>query len=156
MVYYSYFHSIMTYGLIFWGNSIYSNIVFRLQKIIIRIIRGRDSCTEHFKKLRIMPLQSQYILSFLLFVVDNGIYYRANSEIHSINTRNKLNLQLPISNLSVYQKGPHYSGIRVFNNLSSQIKDLSQNRNQFQCAFKNFLYFHSFYTLDEYIDYNGI
>jgi len=32
MVYYSYFHSIMTYGLIFWGNSHYSNIIFRLQK----------------------------------------------------------------------------------------------------------------------------
>jgi hypothetical protein len=31
MVYYSYFHSIMTYGLIFWGNSHYSSIIFRLQ-----------------------------------------------------------------------------------------------------------------------------
>ena len=30
IVYYSYFHSIMIYGLIFWGNSHYSNIVFRL------------------------------------------------------------------------------------------------------------------------------
>jgi hypothetical protein len=35
MVYYSYFHSIMTYRLIFWGNSHYSNIIFRLQKRII-------------------------------------------------------------------------------------------------------------------------
>jgi len=60
IVYYSYFHSIMTYGLIFWRNSHYSNI-FRLQKIIIRIIagtRGRDSCREHFTKLKILPLQS--------------------------------------------------------------------------------------------------
>jgi hypothetical protein len=32
MVYYSYFHFVMTYGLIFWGNSHYSNIIFRLQK----------------------------------------------------------------------------------------------------------------------------
>jgi hypothetical protein len=65
MVYYSYFHSIMTYGLIFWGDTHYSNIIFRLQKSIIRIIvgiRGRDSCREHFKKLKILPLQSQYIL----------------------------------------------------------------------------------------------
>jgi hypothetical protein len=137
MVYYSYFHSIMTYGLIFWGNSHYSNIVFRSQKRIIRIIvgiRGRDSCREHFNKLKILPLQSQYILSLLLFVVDNGIYYRVNSEIHNINTRNKLSLHLPISNLSVYQKGPYYSGIKVFNNLPSQIKDLSHNRNQFKRA----------------------
>jgi len=53
MVYYSYFHSVMTYGLIFWGNSHHSNITFRLQKRIIRnivAIRGRDSCREYFKK----------------------------------------------------------------------------------------------------------
>jgi len=77
MVYYSYFHSVLTYGLIFWGNSYYSNIIFRLQKRNIRIIvgiRGRDSGREHFKKLKILPLQSQYILSLLLFVVDNGDY----------------------------------------------------------------------------------
>jgi len=35
MVYYSYFHSIMTYGLIFWGNSHHSNIIFRLQKELL-------------------------------------------------------------------------------------------------------------------------
>jgi len=72
-VYYSYFHSIMTYGLIFWRNSHHSNIIFRLQKRIIRIIvwiRGRDSCRQHFKNLKILPLQSQYIYSLLLFVID--------------------------------------------------------------------------------------
>jgi hypothetical protein len=157
MVYYSYFHSIMTYGLIFWGNSHYSNIIFRLQTRIIRIIvgiRGRDSCREHFKKLKILLLQSQYIPSLLLFVVDNGDYFKVNSEIHNINTRNKLNLHLPISNLSVYQKGTYYSGIKMCNSLPSQIKDLSHNRNKFKRALKNLLYFHSFYTLDEYFSCN--
>jgi len=95
------------------------------KKRIIRIIvgiRDRDSCGEHFKKLKILPLQSQYILSLLLFVVDNGDYFKVNSEIHNINTRNKLNLHLPISNLSVYQEGTHYSGMKVFNSLPPQIK----------------------------------
>jgi len=149
----------MTYGLIFWGNSHYSNIIFRLQKRIIRIIveiRGRDSCREHFKKLKILTLRSQYIISLLLFVVDNGDYFKVNSQIHNINTRNKSNLYLPISNLSVYQKGTYYSGIKEFNNsLPSQIKDLSHNRNQFKRALKNFLYFHSFYALDEYLTVKG-
>jgi len=138
MVYYSCFHSIMTYGLIFWGNFHYSNI-FRLQKRIIRIIvgiRSRDSCREHFKKLKILPLQSQYILSLLLFVVDNGDYFEVNSEIHNINTRNKLNLHLPISNLSVYQKETYYSGIKVFSGLPFQIKDLFHNRNNLNVPWK--------------------
>ena len=145
MVYYSHFHSIMTYGLIFWGNSHHINIIFRLQKRVIRItvgIRGRDSCREHFKKLRILPLQSQYILSLSLFVIDNGNYFKVNSEVHNINTRNKSNLHLPISNLSVYQKGTYYTAIKVFNCLPSQIKDLSRNRNQFKRALKKFLYIH--------------
>ena len=68
MVNYSYFHFVMTYGLIFWGNSHHSNIIFRLQKRIIRIIvgiRGRDSCREHFKNLKILPLPSQYIYIYI-------------------------------------------------------------------------------------------
>jgi hypothetical protein len=32
IVYYSLFHSIMNYGLIFWGNSSYSCKIFRMQK----------------------------------------------------------------------------------------------------------------------------
>jgi hypothetical protein len=35
MVYFSYFQFIMTYGLVFWGNSYHSNTVFKLQKKII-------------------------------------------------------------------------------------------------------------------------
>ena len=77
---------------------------------------------EHFKNLKILPLQSHYILSLLLFVIDNGDYFKVNSEIHNINTRNKSKLHLPISNLSVYQKGTYYTGIRVFNSLPSQKK----------------------------------
>ena len=140
----------MTYGLIVWGNSHYSNIIFRLQKRIIRIIvwiRGRDSCRGHFKKLQILSLKSQYILSLLLFVVDNGDCIKVNPEIHNISTRNNSNLHPPISNLSLYRKGTYYSGIRVSNILPSQIKDLFHNRSRFNRALKNFLYFINRYLL---------
>jgi hypothetical protein len=58
IVYYSYFHSLMTYGLVFWGNSSYSLRIFRIQKRIIRIMYGlrpTDSCRNTFKVLRILP-----------------------------------------------------------------------------------------------------
>ena len=40
IIYYSYFHSIMSYGVIFWGHSSLGIKVFRLQKRIIRIMTG--------------------------------------------------------------------------------------------------------------------
>jgi len=42
--------------------------------------------TDLFKKLKILPIQSQYMLSLLLLVVNNKDKYKANSEIRSINT----------------------------------------------------------------------
>jgi hypothetical protein len=117
-VYYSYFHSLVTYGLIFWGNSSYS--LSRLQKKAVRIImrsRPRDSCRELFKHVRILPLQSQYILSLLLFIVDNKNLFHVNSDIYSINMRQNSNLHQPQANITLYQKGAYYSGIKGFNNL---------------------------------------
>ena len=40
LIHYSYFHSILTYGIIFWGNTHYSNVIFKMQKRIIRIMVG--------------------------------------------------------------------------------------------------------------------
>ena len=126
--YCSYFHSLITYGIIFWGNSSYSSHIFWLQKKAVRLITGsrpRDSCREMFKHLRILPLQSQYILSLLLFVMDNKNLFHVNSEIHSINTRQNSNLHQPQANLMLYQKGAYYSGIKDFNNLPHNIRNLS-------------------------------
>jgi hypothetical protein len=50
---------------------------------------NRVSCCELFKKLNILPLHSQYILSLLLFVLKNIEEFTSNSEVHSINTRHK-------------------------------------------------------------------
>jgi len=66
MIYHFYFHSIMTYGLLFLGNSPDSIKIFRLQKKIIRIMigcRSKDSCRKLFFNLEILTLPSQYILS---------------------------------------------------------------------------------------------
>jgi len=74
MIYYSYFHCVMTYGLSFWGHSSDSIKIFRLQKKIIRIMivcKSSDSCRKLFSNLEILPLLSQYILSLLLPVIRN-------------------------------------------------------------------------------------
>ena len=40
---------------------------------IIMGIRNRDSCREYFRKLKILPLHSQYILSLSLFLFATNI-----------------------------------------------------------------------------------
>jgi hypothetical protein len=94
IIYFSYFHSVMTYGSLFWGHSPYSVKILMLQKKIIRILlggRSRDLCRKLFMRLNIFPIPSQYIL-FLLFVIKNKKQYRANSEVYHIDTRQHLNL----------------------------------------------------------------
>jgi hypothetical protein len=138
----------MTYGLVFWGNSYHSITAFKLQKKIIKImmgIRGRESCREYFRKLKILPLQSQYIYLLLLFsmvfVINNRQHFKVNSEIHNSNTRNNLDLHCPQSHMTVYQKGSQYTGIKIFNKLPVPIKQLSHDTKQFKMALKGFCIF---------------
>jgi len=84
--------------------------------------RNRDSCCQLFKNLKILPLKSQYIFSLLLFVAKNRDLCESNSEIHNINTRFSSDLHTPTANLTIFQKGPFYFGIKVFNRLSTSIK----------------------------------
>ena len=114
VIYYSYFHSTMTYVLIFWGNSPDSIKIFKLQKKIIRIMMGcrsRNSCRKLFPNLEILPLPSQYSLSLLLFMIRNKNQFQVNSEIHQINTRQHANLHQPSVNATKYLKGIRCIGV---------------------------------------------
>jgi len=115
MVYFSTLHSIVLYGIIFWGTSTHSKIIFKIKKRIIRIIKNsdnKDSCRDLFKKLYILPLQSQYIFSLLMFVVKNKDFFKTNSDFHSSNTRSHYDVHIPAANLAVLQTGVWYSGIK--------------------------------------------
>jgi len=90
MIYYAYFHSVMTYGLLFWGNSSHGMEVFGLQKKIIRIMMGsrsRDFCREFFKTVGILPFTAHYIYTITMFIVNNWKYFTENSELRDIKTR---------------------------------------------------------------------
>ena len=157
MIYFAYFHSIMSYGIIFWGNSSYAIKIFKLQKRIIRIITGvknRDSCRELFKNLKILTLVSQYIFSVVSFIIDNPEEYICNYSIHKRNTRQGSNLHQSTVSLSLYQKGIINMGIKIYNNLPSFIKESNTTPQEFKSLLKSFLYSNTFYTLDEYFNYN--
>ena len=94
-----------------------------------------EAKTCFFNTSWILPLKSQYILSTILFVVKNKELFTTNQEIHNINTfvinanvhnfptRSHNDLHLPIANLSVFQKGVYFSGVKIFNNLPTDLKE---------------------------------
>ena len=63
-----------------------------------------------------------YMLSLLMFVDQNKFFYRSN-ENHNLDTRQRNNLYHPQTNLNIYQKEVYYSGIKIFNNLTLEIKN---------------------------------
>jgi len=159
IIYFSCFHSVMTYGIILGGNSADRDNVFKLQKRIIRIITNssnRTSCRGLFKKLGILPLQSQYILSLALFVIKNMKIFTPNSDIHTKNTRNKSNLYVPQTSLAKYQKGVYFTGIKIFSHLPQNIKKMSSDTNKFKRELKKFLLLGLFYSIEEFFGWTSL
>jgi hypothetical protein len=150
MTYNAYVHSI-----IFWGNSTHSDQIFKIQKRIIRVIMragNRDTCRPLFKALNILPFYSQYIFSISVFVVKIIDKYATNSDIHNINTRQRLEFHYPTCKSTKVQKEVYITGIRIFKNLPHSIKNLSQDLYKLY-SLKRFLQVGSFYSLDEYYEW---
>jgi hypothetical protein len=123
-VYYAYYHSLVKYGIIYWGNTPDSNKAFVLQKRIIRIIMGvgpTHTCRGLFKKLSILPILCVYLFSLMIFVVNNFDKFQTSNSVHGVNTRYNEHFHRPITHLSSYQRGVYYSGVKLFNSLPINI-----------------------------------
>jgi hypothetical protein len=108
MIYLAYFHSIMKYRIIFWGNS---TEVSLLQKRILRIMMGinhRSSCRPVFKELNILTLAVQYILPSMSFLRNNLELFTFNCAIYNKLPWNRGHLHVLQSLLSIRQKGVYY------------------------------------------------
>jgi len=93
--YFSYAHSTISYGIIFWGNSSHSEEIFKVQKRIIRLIMNLSKyacCRQLFKELNILPVPSQYIISVLLFLTKNKDQFMTSSQMHKITTQQTFDL----------------------------------------------------------------
>jgi len=55
-----------------------------------------------------------------------------------------------MTTFTIYQKGMHHMGIKIFNSRPHSIKDVSNNAIKFENCLKRFLHAHSFYSIEEY------
>jgi hypothetical protein len=87
------------------------------------------------------------------FVIGNQNNFHSGLEVHGLNTRSKNQLYLPILNLSVFQKGTTFTGIRLFNSLPRTIQSLRNDRTSFKNHLFSYLMNNSFYTVAEFLEH---
>jgi len=137
MLYFSYVYYIISYTIIFWGNTHNSIKIIRMQEKIWRIItnlKKMDSCRELFKTIEILPFLYSVSIFTLLYMVNNKHLFTKNWEVHNHNTISANNFHPPITNLTKYQKGAYYAGIKILNHLPTHISVY-----RMKCKFLNLL-----------------
>ena len=151
--YYSNFHSLLLYGILFWGNSSSAKTIFTIQKRAIRLIvniNSRTSCIQYFKEIRILPLPCVYVLELLNYIKTNLHQFNTVSQVHSHNTRNKNNLARQTHKSKLFEDSFVYTGLIIYNKLPLTFRN--NNVQNFKIKLKKFLLQHCFYTLDEFIE----
>ena len=136
--YYAFFHSHISYGIMLWGNSTGALDVFKWQKKVVRCIKGkasRESCRPLFRELAILTLPSLYIFHSLLNTKENLSNLSTRKNVHSYGTRNRNDLDLPHVRLRKTQENHGYNGIKLFNKLPAQLKDMPLDK--FKRTLKN-------------------
>jgi hypothetical protein len=90
------------------------------------------------------------------FLTQNLELYTTNSTIHNHNTRSRIQLHKPSTTLALYQKGPYYESIRVYNALPHNIAELILQKKEFITKLKKYLLAKAYYSVEEYMnDYTG-
>jgi hypothetical protein len=122
---------LMRSGTVFCGYSLDTKI-FLLQKKTIRIMMGvkhRESCRPTFITLNILSLASQYIISFMNFMINNLEQFTFNPLIYKKSMRHGRNLHVHQSHLAKRQKGIYYMSLKIFNSLPDYLIDLVHDKN---------------------------
>jgi hypothetical protein len=117
-------------------------------------VNSKASCRGLLKYLNILPFYSQYILSLLLLVMKNVHLFVLNTEIHVINTWQSINLHVPSIKLAKCKNGVYYMDIIIFNHLPRNLRELLNDFKKFKSAINNFLLNHSFYSINEYLEWS--
>jgi hypothetical protein len=60
----------------------------------------------------------------MMFVAKNKELFESNASFHNFSTRSHNDLHLPNANLSVFQKGVYYSGVKIYNGLPTDLKQI--------------------------------
>ncbi|KAK9500995.1 hypothetical protein O3M35_002137 [Rhynocoris fuscipes] len=103
--------------------------------------------------LNIMTLSSTFIYRHALHLNKNDTNIIIRNKIHSHNTRNKNNINLPYKRLTKSQSTPSIMARKLYNKNPEKIREM--NKNQFKKTIHKFLVKNSFYDIKEFMDTLG-
>ena len=155
-IYYAYFHSLLHYGIIFWGRSTKSIQIFKLQKRAIRtmmMLTRRTSCKQYFKDTGILPFPCIYIYEILVHVKLNLHKFLKNTDIHNYDTRNNSKFCTLSHNTTLFEHSFEFSGTQLYNILPEKVKQIESIK-KFKQMLHSYLIEKRFYSVAEYVDLN--
>lgn len=153
LVYYANFHSLISYGIIFWGSSTHVDTIFVTQKRALRTILRlgyRESCRGLFKGNNILTVYGVYIYKLLIFFNKNNNYF-INFK-NSNNTRRMCPYILPLHSTVTRGKSVECMAITLFNVLPRRITNIMCQK-KFKKALYSFIRDCEPYSLDEFKEF---
>lgn len=156
-VYFALVHSILSYGIVLWGNCPNAIQIFKSQKRIIRLLCNlcnRTSCKSSFVQYKILTFPCIYIYKCLLLVKQNSVAYEKNCSTHNYSTRHANLPRVALHATAKFEKSPTYSSVKLFNKLPNTIQCLPQK--QYKQQIKSLLLNKAYYSVNEYLHDNSL
>ena len=155
MLYFAQIHSILTYGLLIWGNMVSPTTLNKLQRLqnkAVQLIDPKKCLNVIYHEQRILPISKliqlenfkvwfKYYATLLpvrlheMMAEDSKA--KSITKKHKYNTRQKFELNLPYAT-GLYKNSFFVKGLKEFTSLPTEIKS-SKNVFRFVNKFKNFL-----------------
>lgn len=155
MVYYANFHSILSYGIIFWGSSSFMNGIFVIQKRALRTMLHlgfRQSCRGFFRDNNILTTYGLYIYIYrlLIFFSKHCHYFDSYKNLNC--TRRMSPYIVPVHKTVVREKSVECAAIGFFNVLPSELQKIVCPR-KFKKALYAFILRCEPYNFSEFREY---
>ena len=125
--------------------------ILRTQKRVIRSMVGvssRISCRQLFKELNILTLVSLYIMEVICYIRKHHQFVELNSNIHTYNTRGKMDIHIQSHNTDLYERSVVNMGNKLYNKLPGYIKEIDSYKT-FKKEMKSLLLLHSLHSVEE-------
>lgn len=145
----------LRYGVIFWGNAVNKDNIFKIQKRCIRSmfkIKSSDSCKPLFQKHKILTFPSLYLLEVALFVKCNPNLFPLLSESIVRNRRDDAKICTNICKTTLKLKSIICMGPKVYNKLPKTIREL--NATMFKRKLIKILQEKCYYSVNEFFNDN--